>query len=213
MLVGLPTSSARAVARRSLCLITISVLLQVLLLHIHMHGTIAFLSKSINKADIILSKPKVFSKILFAHSPGGTADDLSRKSPSNVTFKTCKHCKKQFPEDLSGGETSPCTFHTGIFTGRLNRINDVDTSDLEYFWTCCGSYELSALGCFTAKKHRSVSAIITYLLIHCAVELFISLLWYVSIYFNLLFLLNGYSMTTKILLRTVRSQGEKFHDD
>lgn len=28
----------------------------------------------------------------------------------------------------------------GIYSGRLNRINDVDTSDLEFFWSCCGEY-------------------------------------------------------------------------
>lgn len=68
-----------------------------------------------------------------------------------LTKKTCKHCKKQY---IPGGEDD-CTFHPGIYSGRLNRINDVDTSDLEFFWSCCGEYELGAMGCVRGRKHVS----------------------------------------------------------
>lgn len=66
-------------------------------------------------------------------------------------LNTCRFCKCQF----SPLKPTACQFHSGIYTGRLNRVNDIDTSDLQYFWTCCGSYELGAPGCMITE-HRSV---------------------------------------------------------
>jgi hypothetical protein len=73
----------------------------------------------------------------------------ARASPT----RTCRQCKQQF-----GGSSSPstaCKFHPGYYTGRLNRINDVDTSGLEFFWSCCGEYDVHAAGCVTAERHVS----------------------------------------------------------
>ncbi|CAN0465569.1 unnamed protein product, partial [Laminaria digitata] len=42
-------------------------------------------------------------------------------------------------------------FHPGLFSGRLNRVNDVDTSGLEYFWSCCGEGDRSHAGCATGR--------------------------------------------------------------
>ena len=68
--------------------------------------------------------------------------------------KTCKNCHLQYvPRDNMNSKT--CKFHPGIYSGRLNRINDIDTSDLEYFWSCCGEYNLSAIGC-VSSYHYSV---------------------------------------------------------
>lgn len=76
-------------------------------------------------------------------------------STPSECFRTCKQCKKQFiPSKNNSGKD--CVFHPGIYSGRLNRINDVDTSDLEFFWSCCGEYSLSAEGCMKTK-HYTVS--------------------------------------------------------
>jgi hypothetical protein len=69
-----------------------------------------------------------------------------------IIYKTCKNCKKQY--DNKSNDIK-CIFHTGIYTGRLNRVNDVDTSDLEYFWSCCGNEELSSIGCNINEYHVS----------------------------------------------------------
>lgn len=42
-------------------------------------------------------------------------------------------------------------FHPGLFSGRLNRVNDVDTSGLEYFWSCCGQPDKEHPGCATGR--------------------------------------------------------------
>ena len=71
-----------------------------------------------------------------------------------MSSKTCKNCKKQFSngQTTSGNE---CRYHPGYYTGRLNRINDVDTSDLEFFWSCCGEYSSAAEGCLVRSMHFS----------------------------------------------------------
>jgi len=65
---------------------------------------------------------------------------------------TCKNCHKTFCKDSIDQK---CNFHPGIYSGRLNRINDIDTKDLEYFWSCCGEYQLESEGC-TQAPHQSV---------------------------------------------------------
>ncbi|CAN0033891.1 unnamed protein product, partial [Discosporangium mesarthrocarpum] len=47
-------------------------------------------------------------------------------------------------------------YHPGIFSGRLNRVNDTDTSDLEFFWSCCGEMDPDHPGC-TVGPHESYS--------------------------------------------------------
>ncbi|CAM9979078.1 unnamed protein product [Ectocarpus sp. 12 AP-2014] len=87
--------------------------------------------------------------IVAANSGGGedtaaTVGDVHVVSASTAT-STCRNCKQQFnPDDNVDGS---CSYHPGLFSGRLNRINDVDTSGLEYFWSCCGETDPSHPGC------------------------------------------------------------------
>lgn len=69
----------------------------------------------------------------------------------NSNSRTCKNCKKSYIK----GDNSVCTFHPGLYTGRLNRVNDVDTSGLEFFWSCCGNYDLNSAGCVNDPRHVS----------------------------------------------------------
>lgn len=78
--------------------------------------------------------------------------DSNNYQIENIIYKTCKNCKKQYD---SKGKDVKCRFHAGIYTGRLNRVNDVDTSGLEYFWSCCGNEELSSPGCTINEYHVS----------------------------------------------------------
>ncbi|CAM9876597.1 unnamed protein product [Ectocarpus sp. 6 AP-2014] len=75
-----------------------------------------------------------------------TGGDVVRTSTAT---STCRNCKQQFnPDDNVDGS---CSYHPGLFSGRLNRINDVDTSGLEYFWSCCGETDPSHPGCIKGK--------------------------------------------------------------
>ena len=69
--------------------------------------------------------------------------------------RVCRNCKQQYTNDIANANEPGCHFHPGIYSGRLNRINDVDTSDLEYFWSCCGNYNLTSKGCIVGSKHVS----------------------------------------------------------
>ncbi|CAN0027696.1 unnamed protein product, partial [Hapterophycus canaliculatus] len=53
------------------------------------------------------------------------------RSTSSGSTSTCRNCKQQFRRDENTEDA--CSFHPGLFSGRLNRINDIDTSGLEYF--------------------------------------------------------------------------------
>jgi hypothetical protein len=78
-----------------------------------------------------------------------------KSDPTNMPRRTCKACKQQYQASNEGTCEEVCSFHPGIFSGRLNRINDIDTSDLEYFWSCCGAYELESRGCIQRSRHTS----------------------------------------------------------
>ena len=71
-------------------------------------------------------------------------------SSSPKTSRVCRRCKCQYIK-----KNEPCSFHPGIYSGRLNRVNDVDTSDLEYFWSCCGKNPIDAEGCIVIPDHLS----------------------------------------------------------
>jgi len=84
--------------------------------------------------------------------------DFDATLNSNSYKRTCKNCKLSFimEENI---KLKSCNFHPGIYSGRLNRINDIDTSDLEYFWSCCGEYNISARGCINTY-HATVSIVL-----------------------------------------------------
>ncbi|CAM9090897.1 unnamed protein product [Ectocarpus fasciculatus] len=78
-----------------------------------------------------------------------TGGDAESVSTTTTATSTCRNCKQQFnPDDNVDGS---CSYHPGLFSGRLNRINDVDTSGLEYFWSCCGETDPSHPGCVKGK--------------------------------------------------------------
>ena len=90
----------------------------------------------------------------YHHSSISISNDGNDGNDGNdkiISMKTCKNCKKQY--DSIKNDNS-CRFHSGMYTGRLNRVNDVDTSDLEYFWSCCGVYDLDEPGCLI-QQHAS----------------------------------------------------------
>ncbi|CAM9892785.1 unnamed protein product [Pylaiella littoralis] len=78
---------------------------------------------------------------------GSVAAD--ERGAGSRTTCTCRNCNQQFRRSDNAGDA--CSFHPGLFTGRLNRVNDVDTSGLEYFWSCCGQPEKSHPGCATGS--------------------------------------------------------------
>ncbi|CEM36176.1 unnamed protein product [Vitrella brassicaformis CCMP3155] len=65
---------------------------------------------------------------------------------------TCRQCKRSFVPEHN--HSLACCYHAGVFSGRLNRVNDVDTSDLEFFWSCCGEYDREHPGC-VVTRHMS----------------------------------------------------------
>ncbi|CAN0049103.1 unnamed protein product [Choristocarpus tenellus] len=99
-----------------------------------------------------LGVPRAGRKGLYFAGGVDSGDDKSPMTSEGKTLRTCRNCHSQFyPED---NNDEACRFHPGIFTGRLNRVNDVDTSGLEYFWSCCGEYELDHPGC-VVTSHES----------------------------------------------------------
>ncbi|EWM28070.1 hypothetical protein Naga_100044g2 [Nannochloropsis gaditana] len=82
--------------------------------------------------------------------PPASPRDLT--TPDQEGTKTCRACLKQF--NPSENPPSACTFHPGIYTGRLARIDDTDPSGAkDFFWSCCGG-EREHPGC-THDHHRS----------------------------------------------------------
>ncbi|CAM9776510.1 unnamed protein product [Chrysoparadoxa australica] len=76
-----------------------------------------------------------------------------RRGEGVQMMATCRNCKQQFDPTADGGEEA-CKYHPGNFTGRLNRVNDIDTSGLEYFWSCCGAEAKDAPGCVSGKHWK-----------------------------------------------------------
>ena len=82
-------------------------------------------------------------------SEGKKTLSVKPEAKKQTTLKVCKNCKKNYDPKLNT-DTS-CLYHPGHYSGRLNRINDVDTSDLEYFHSCCGEYDKYHPGCVQGK--------------------------------------------------------------
>lgn len=87
-------------------------------------------------------------------SSTSTSSALSAGTSANQeeATKTCKNCLKQYLP--SQNSANACCFHTGIFSGRLARIDTQDpTGKKDYFWSCCGEAKEHP-GC-TKEHHRS----------------------------------------------------------
>lgn len=61
------------------------------------------------------------------------------------SLRVCRVCKRQF-DPVENGPRS-CRHHTQSFSGRLLRVSPTDTSDLQYFYDCCGATDPHAPGC------------------------------------------------------------------
>eukprot|EP00752_Nemacystus_decipiens_P012212 g10827.t1 len=95
--------------------------------------------------------PTIGKSALAANGDASVASAAPTGSNGGGTY-TCRNCKKQFRRDEN--EDGACSYHPGFFSGRLNRVNDVDTSGLEYFWSCCGQPDKEHPGCITGR-HES----------------------------------------------------------
>lgn len=66
--------------------------------------------------------------------------------------RVCRVCKQTYnPSD--DNSIKSCRHHPAMFTGRLLRVNPTDTSDLRYFYDCCGATSRDAPGC-TLSLHQ-----------------------------------------------------------
>lgn len=80
--------------------------------------------------------PKVSPKFKMAGDEGWSVSSVCSIVPQGFSTavvsvtknRTCRQCKKQY----TPGSSEKCSFHPGIFSGRLNRINDIDTSVRHY---------------------------------------------------------------------------------
>lgn len=62
------------------------------------------------------------------------------------TKRVCRVCKQEYLPSENG--PTACRFHPAVnFSGRLMRVAPTETSDLEFFWDCCGSTDRFAPGC------------------------------------------------------------------
>lgn len=66
------------------------------------------------------------------------------------TARVCRVCREQYVEN----GPQACRSHRAMYSGRLLRVAPTDTSDLQYFWDCCGASQRDAPGC-TRDWHRS----------------------------------------------------------
>lgn len=71
-----------------------------------------------------------------------------------AALQVCRICKKKF-EPKHNGHNS-CQRHTTIFSGRLLRVEPTETSDLTFFYDCCGATDTEAPGC-SFGYHKSYS--------------------------------------------------------
>lgn len=67
-------------------------------------------------------------------------------------LRVCRVCKCKFDVDENGPRS--CRHHPQLFSGRLLRVTPTDTSDLTYFYDCCGATDSNAPGC-TYSYHET----------------------------------------------------------
>ena len=75
---------------------------------------------------------------------------LQRSSAAGA--KVCRVCHQLYLPEENGPRA--CRSHPAAFTGRLMRAAPTETSDLQYFYDCCGATDRDAPGCFFAA-HKS----------------------------------------------------------
>lgn len=66
-------------------------------------------------------------------------------------WRVCRVCKQLYDPAQNGPDS--CLHHTAPFTGRLLRVEPTDTSDLGFFYDCCGATSVDAPGC-TRSYHQ-----------------------------------------------------------
>lgn len=66
-------------------------------------------------------------------------------------WRVCRVCKQLYDPAQNGPDS--CLHHTAMFTGRLLRVEPTDTSDLGFFYDCCGATSVDAPGC-TRSYHQ-----------------------------------------------------------
>eukprot|EP00903_Cladosiphon_okamuranus_P011696 g11001.t1 len=102
------------------------------------------------RGGVARSFPSVEKSPLAArNNDASSVEGAAPNGGSGGGTSTCRNCKKQFRRDEN--EDGACSYHPGFFSGRLNRVNDVDTSGLEYFWSCCGQPDKDHPGCTTGR--------------------------------------------------------------
>ena len=60
-------------------------------------------------------------------------------------LRVCRVCKQQF--DPAENNAMACHHHTTVFSGRLLRVEPTETSDIGFFYDCCGATDVNAPGC------------------------------------------------------------------
>ncbi|PXF48266.1 hypothetical protein BWQ96_01955 [Gracilariopsis chorda] len=84
--------------------------------------------------------------------PVATRKAHMRVNASATLLRVCRICKKQFDPKQNGPHS--CQRHTCTFSGRLLRVEPTETSDLTFFYDCCGATDVDAPGC-TFGCHES----------------------------------------------------------
>lgn len=64
---------------------------------------------------------------------------------SKPVSRVCRVCKQQFDPTENGPRA--CLHHTTVFSGRLLRVKPTETSDIGFFYDCCGATDVNAPGC------------------------------------------------------------------
>lgn len=87
---------------------------------------------------------------------GATPPPPARRAQSATPAArvVCRVCKNTY-DPAENGPTA-CRYHPEQFSGRLLRVEPTDTSDLQFFFDCCGATDRDAPGC-TLGAHEPYS--------------------------------------------------------
>lgn len=74
-----------------------------------------------------------------------TRRPLHSCASASLTKRVCRVCKQKFIP--SENHSRACRHHTTMFSGRLLRVTPTETSDIGFFYDCCGATSMDAPGC------------------------------------------------------------------